>query len=396
MKGNNTLKELFMSFIKKETKKMYLKKDLKKFLLQKHFLLNPRRISGISGIEFVMSSLRAVQYDPQNPCGRNIDIFLQARIKGIFPSSYYQWIYEDRKGVETWDKELCVIPIEDLSICRGRFTASRIKKLSSFREKYKKELNETFRFVKKNGPVCSSAIKDKISKKALDVLCKNGEIVISNRKNGIKYYDLASKVYGGAFKWNGDTEINKEQIIRRIKSVGVLSYSGVGSGWLSIGTSKEITPILDELIKCGKVCKIKIKDTNQVYVINSDDLELLNNASKLSFSKKMSFLPPLDNLLWDREMIKDIFGFTYKWEAYTPDKDRKYGHYVLPILYGLDFIGRIEPKIDSVSKVLKIKGLWMEEGFQWNDTSKLKFETYLRYFKKYIGAKEIKWLCRKY
>lgn len=375
---------------------MYLKKDLKKFLLQKHFLLNPRKISGISGIEIVMSSLRAVQYDPQNPCGRNIDIFLQARVNGIFPSSYYKWLYEDRKGVETWDKELCVIPIEDLPICRGRFTESRVKKLTSFRERYKKELSEIFCFVKKNGHVCSADIKDKIRKKALDVLWKNGEIVVSHRKNGIKYYDLASKIYGGNFKWHRNTEINKEQIVRRIKSVGALPYPGVGSGWLGIGNSREITPILDEIVREDKVCKIKIKNTNQVYVINSDDLDLLNNINKLSFCKKMSFLPPLDNLLWDREMIKDVFDFSYKWEAYTPEKDRKYGHYVLPILYGLDFIGLIEPRLNDINKVLEIKGLWMEEDFQWDNASKLKFETYLRYFRKYTGAKEVKWLCQKY
>lgn len=376
--------------------KMYSKKDLKKFLLQKQFLLNPREISEISGIEVVMSSLRAVQYDPQNPCGRNIDIFLQARVKGIFPSSYYQWIYEDRKGVETWDKELCMIPVEDLPVCRGRFTASRIKKLSSFKKKYKKELNEIFCFTKKNGPVCSADIKDKTGKKALDVLWKNGDIVVSHRKNGIKYYDLASKVYGDDFNWNENTEINKEQIVRRIKSVGVLPCPAVGTGWLGVGISREITPLLNELIKEEKVYKIKIKDTDQAYVINSDDLKLLNNIHKISFSKKMSFLPPLDNLLWDREMIKDIFGFTYKFEAYTPDKNRKYGHYVLPILYGLDFIGRIEPRLNNVNRVLEIKGLWMEENFQWNKNSKLKFETYLRYFKKYIGAQEVKWLCKKY
>lgn len=383
-----------MNFIKKAKVKMYSKKDLKKFLLQKQFLLNPRKMSGVSGIEVVMSSLRAVQFDPQNPCGRNIDIFFQARVKGVIPSSYFKWIYEDRKGVEAWDKELCVIPLEDLPVCRGRFTPSRKEKLSSFKKKHSKELDSIVRFIKKNGPVCSADIKGEIGKKALDILWKSGDIVIFRRRNSIKYYDLASKIYGDDFQWRDNTGINREQIVRRIRSVGALPYPGVGTGWLGVGTSREITPILDELIEEDKLCKIKIKDSDQTYVINSDDLGLLNNINKLSFNKKMSFLPPLDNLLWDREMIKDVFGFSYKWEAYTPDNDRVYGHYVLPILYGLDFVGRIEPRL--VNGVLEIKGFWMEDNFQWNKTSKLKFETYLKYFKRYVGAKEVKWLCKKF
>ena len=56
----------------------------------------------------------------------------------------------------------------------------------------------------------------------------------------------------------------------------------------------------------------------------------------------MEFLAPLDNLIWDRELIKELFDFDYKWEIYTPVKDRKFGYYVLPVLYGEDFAGRIE------------------------------------------------------
>jgi uncharacterized protein YcaQ len=61
----------------------------------------------------------------------------------------------------------------------------------------------------------------------------------------------------------------------------------------------------------------------------------------------VSFLAPLYNMLWDRKLIKALFGFDYKWEIYTPEGERKYGYYVLPILYGDSFFGRIEFSCDK-------------------------------------------------
>ncbi|MFP3339879.1 crosslink repair DNA glycosylase YcaQ family protein, partial [Micrococcus sp. SIMBA_131] len=72
------------------------------------------------------------------------------------------------------------------------------------------------------------------------------------------------------------------------------------------------------------------------------------------------FLPPLDNLLWSRERIKDLFDFDYKWEIYTPRVKRQYGPYAMPILYGDRLIGRMDPQIDRKNKVLIVRLLQLE------------------------------------
>ena len=84
--------------------------------------------------------------------------------------------------------------------------------------------------------------------------------------------------------------------------------------------------------------------------------------------KRMEFIAPLDNLIWDRKLIKALFNFDYKWEIYTPKDKRKYGYYVLPILYGLEFIGRIELKIDKKSNRLNVKDVWWEDS-KWDNDS---------------------------
>ena len=48
----------------------------------------------------------------------------------------------------------------------------------------------------------------------------------------------------------------------------------------------------------------------------------------------VSLLPPLDPLMWDRRLVKTVFGFDYIWEVYVPAPKRRHGYYVLPILFG--------------------------------------------------------------
>jgi hypothetical protein len=76
-----------------------------------------------------------------------------------------------------------------------------------------------------------------------------------------------------------------------------------------------------------------------------------------------SFLAPLDPLMWDRGALVPLYGFEYRWEVYTPAAKRRWGYYVLPILFGDRLVGRIEPRIDRAAKSVRILGLAWEPGF---------------------------------
>ena len=383
------------------------KQAVRNFLLNKQLLLPSQNLKGNRGIEKVFYTLRSIQYDPQNPCGRNTDLVLQARVAGIHPSDYHIWLYEQRKGVEFYDKELCVLPVEDLPLCRKHYKSSRKRKIDLFLSEYQKELDLLVKEIEKHGPICSSDTRDsrkvdmfwepaQWGKVALDTLWKIGKLTIASRKNGRKYYDLPSKVYGSIFKWNQRKYadgLHQDQILRRIQSVGMLPLSGTGQGWLGIGLGREIAPLLKQLIEGGKLIEVEISDVKSGYVINSSDKNILELSKQNRHSaKKAVFLAPLDNLLWDRKMVKEIFNFEYKWEVYTPKKDRTFGHYVLPILYGDIFVGRIEPFLQK-DKTLEIKGFWLEENLKLDSKLKNALDGCLENFKKYLKADRVKWSC---
>ena len=58
-----------------------------------------------------------------------------------------------------------------------------------------------------------------------------------------------------------------------------------------------------------------------------------------------------------------MFDFDYIWEVYVPEHKRRWGYYVLPILFGDRLVGRIEPRLDRATRTLRILGIWWEDGF---------------------------------
>ena len=67
-------------------------------------------------------------------------------------------------------------------------------------------------------------------------------------------------------------------------------------------------------------------------------------------------------MLWDRKLIEAIWDYKYSWEVYTPAEKRKYGYYVLPMVYGRNLVGRIEAVADRKSGILEVRNVWYEPG----------------------------------
>ena len=101
---------------------------------------------------------------------------------------------------------------------------------------------------------------------------------------------------------------------------------------------------------------------------------------------RVRVLAPLDNLLWDRDMIARLFDFHYSWEVYAPVEKRKYGYYVLPVLYGDRFAARFEPEPQRGDASLVIKNWWWEKDFSVHDQAKAEILVGLKKFAGYLGT----------
>ena len=88
-------------------------------------------------------------------------------------------------------------------------------------------------------------------------------------------------------------------------------------------------------------------------------------------------------------MVKQLFGFDYTWEVYKPVAERKYGYYVLPILYGDRFIARFEPGRDKKSGALIIKNWWWESGVELSTEMKAALRDCFARFLAYLGTDNV-------
>ena len=66
----------------------------------------------------------------------------------------------------------------------------------------------------------------------------------------------------------------------------------------------------------------------------------------------VTLLAPFDPVVWDRRRFEMLWGWAYRFEAYTPAPKRKLGYYALPLLWRDDVIGwanvtQRERKIDA-------------------------------------------------
>ena len=78
--------------------------------------------------------------------------------------------------------------------------------------------------------------------------------------------------------------------------------------------------------------------------------------------RRVVFLSPFDRLIHDRARTETLWDFYYRLEMYVPKPKREYGYYVLPILRGDTLIGRIEPVHDRKAGILRVNGVWWEDG----------------------------------
>lgn len=357
--------------------KTITKQQVRRFLLLKHGLLGDYKFSKKQGIIDYIRQSGCIQYDPIDVCGKNHELVLATRIKGFSKLMLYELLYKDRMLMDWFDKNMAICLTSDWPYFEHH--RSSIRENSRSKNKIDEVSQMILDYIKDNGPVSSSDIdlKDKVdwgwaptslARAALDTLYMRGDLILHHKRNTRKYYDLSVKHIDSMLLSKANPNKTVDDILiwnmlRRIESVGMLhnnnSYAFIGIGGLSANKRNDVYKSLyDKKI----ILKVEVEGVKHPFYYKSSDDKIMDRAvSDETFMHRLEFLAPLDNMLWDRKIIKELFGFKYKWEIYTPIKDRKYGYYVLPILYGENLVGRIEMVRNKAAKSIEIKNIWFED-----------------------------------
>ncbi len=354
------------------------KKQAARFLLLRQGLLGDYAYCGKPGIMEYIRGAGCIQYDPIDPCGRNGELVLQSRVKGFEKSMLHQLLYRDSMLMDYWDKCMAILPVENWP-----FYERRREEFDSWdyyaHPALEQAMAMALEMIAQQGP-CSSADmpetekirwpwgKTAAARAALELLYFRGKLVISDKKGTRKYYDLTQRHIPSHLLEAGDPFLDQDaywrwHVARRIGSVGLLwdrrSDAYLGVTGLDAGARARA---VQALLEAGTILPAQVEGIKwPLYYLKSHEPLMEQACSQAAHLPRCECIAPLDNLMWDRNLIEAVFGFAYRWEIYTPAPKRQYGYYVLPLLYGEEFVGRIEPVADAKSGILTVKHMWLEK-----------------------------------
>jgi uncharacterized protein YcaQ len=379
----------------------------RRFILAHQSLWPPHELEGTGGILDYIHRVGCIQFDPLDIVGRNPELVLQSRISDFQPVMLQGLLYEDRELVDGWDKNMSIYGVRDWPYFRRRREAAR-REVEERSGPVTAILDQVRQAIEDRGPSSSidldhNQIVDwhwgptRLARVALENMWSWGELIVHHKVRTRKVYDFAHRHIPADVLSTSDPNTTEEQyqdwhILRRIGSVGLLWNKSGGDAWLGIhGTkSKERTTALTRLLTQGKVVEVRAEGVEPPLYMRSEDRTALDKTLQSDAPPPhASILAPLDNLLWARELVEQLFGFSYTWEVYKPVAEREYGYYVLPVLYGDRFVARFEPARDKRSGALVVKGWWWEPGVTPSSEMHASLRDCFERFLRYLGAGSI-------
>jgi uncharacterized protein len=353
----------------------------RRFLVAHQLLTPPRSMpSGRGGVLEVFRHFGSIQFDPIAVAGRTHDLVLHARVAGYDPVLCDE-LYERREIFEAYNKGLSLVPTEEFPWFRGILSQGPRRTLEENREVTERVLER----IRGEGPMSALdferergsltdwfGVPTNTVRAVLEACALTGELGLARREGNRRYYDLIDRLLPAEVLAR---EIPRHDQIRykllsRYRAHGLLGISGAGDIFSGIGPAKPDprvpgypgrAALREQLERDGDIVRVTIDGMRGPRFVLRDKVELLTSPPEPS--PAVAFLPPFDALVWDRPLLKSLFGFDYVWELFHPPAKRRWGWYVLPILFGDRFVGRIEPRIDREGRRVEVLGLWWEDGF---------------------------------
>jgi uncharacterized protein YcaQ len=282
-----------------------------------------------------------------------------------YKENHLDQLLKERSIFEYWAHAASYLPIEDY-----RFTLPRKEEFLSGRshwfQKDKKVMKYVLDRIKTEGALQAKDFESekqhgswfdwKPAKIALGNLFMEGSLMISERKGFNKVYDLTERVLPAGVDIT--KPISAEYAGFLIKST--LRAHGFASAkeiaYLRKGMLPHVQQKLKQLVQQNQLLEIQIEGVKEKqYTFPEIAGEKFKNKAA-----QVSLLSPFDNAVIMRNRLKQVFDFDYGVECYLPEHKRKYGYFCLPILYGNNFVGRLDPKADRQRKEFIIKSLYIE------------------------------------
>jgi uncharacterized protein YcaQ len=353
----------------------------RRFLVTRQLLAPARSLEGGPGAVLeVFRRLGSIQFDPLAVAGRNHDLVLHARVAGYDPA-WCEELYERREVFEAYNKGLSLVRTAEFPWFRGILSQNPARTLAENADAAEQVVDR----IRAEGPLSAldfererGATTDwfgmptNVVRTVLEASSVTGVLGLARRDGNRRYYDLLERLLPAEVLAR-DVPLREQiryKLLSRYRAHGLLGVAGSGDIFGGIGAAKAgpkwphhpgRTALREELVAEGELVPVQVEGIRGTRFVLRDEVQLLAAPPEPPVS--VAFLPPFDPLVWDRGLLGSLFDFEYVWELFFPPAKRRWGWYVLPVLFRDRFVGRIEPRIDQADGSVRVIGFWWEEDF---------------------------------
>jgi uncharacterized protein len=378
----------------------------RRFLVARHFLAPARSLAGgLDGALEVFRKFGSIQFDPIAVAGRNHDLVLHARVAGYEPA-WCDVLYERREIFEATNKALSFVPASEFPWFRHvmgrkgpRFHAAALAENATVAERVLERIRaegplSSLDFERETGPTKDwFGMPENAVRAVLESYTVTGVIGLARRDGNRRYYDLLERLLPAKLLAQEvpEREQLSHKLLSRYRAHGLLGAGGAGGTFARIADPKARNELREELVKLGALVPVDVEGVRGKRLVVAEELALLQAPPEPTPS--VVFIAPFDSLLWDTALLSSLFAFDYVWEGFFPPAKRRWGYYVLPIVFGDSFVGRIEPRIDRDRARVEVLNVWWEDGFAprradgFVDAMRDALRAYLRF----TGADRLDW-----
>jgi uncharacterized protein YcaQ len=376
-------------------------------------LADPSRAATKAAVFELVRRMGFVQLDSISYVERAHHLTLGSRLHAYRREHFARLLESDRSLFEHWTHDASAVPTEWFAHWKPRFAraSARIRANGWWQERMGGEADRYIDAVRariaREGPLRSQDFEHergqvsawwgwKPQKAALEYLWHTGELLVVRRENFQKVYDLAERVFPELHQAPApsDEEHTEWACSTALERLVVATPKELAEFWKAIDPARA-KAWCERVVHEGRIVPVLVEPLHEgeskprpAYALPDWERRLKRLPAPPPLTRLLS---PFDPVLRDRARALRLFGFDYRFEAFVPEPQRRFGYYVLPVLEGDRLVGRIDPKFERAAGLLKVRRVYWEPGVRATRERLKGLQEAAERLASFVGAEGVEW-----